>query len=112
MGRRTQVMDKRSTDESSECDREEVYYSSQLDTFKVTAGELCQALWEKPSAELSRGFYPGTEIPLRVVPADAVVTVSLRSNGGVVSDSDGGWIADRFGPDLGARQARLLQRIL
>lgn len=73
-------------------------------TVKTTAGELSLALYGSVDA-MNVGFYEGTSIPVRKIPADAAVTLVSYSGGGYVVDSDGGWIADRFGA-LGHREAK------
>jgi len=75
----------------------------------VSAADLCSALWGQPLAYVNAGCYEGTKVRVRQVPADAVLTVTPSACGkgtsASVSDSDGGWIADRFG-SLGARDLR------
>lgn len=92
----------------------------------ITAAELSQALcsgWDggyrdsnyqddAPTACWSMGTYEGTKIPVRKVPGDAVLTLDLWHGqgggftGATITDSDGQWIADRFGTTLGARQVK------
>ena len=69
----------------------------------ITAERLCRVLWDKPIGYVSLGFYEGTTIPLRPVPADAVLEVCQGPRGWYLTDDDGGWIADRFGPGLRRR---------
>jgi len=76
---------------------------------EITANNLSHALFGEPISYMNLGRYPGTDIPLRPIPADTLLTVVYWSGGGLVQDSDGGWIADRFGPGLGQRQ---VQRVL
>lgn len=73
-------------------------------THEVTAEQLCRALWGVGVDDLNKGTYPGTNIPIRKVPPNARVTVTERGPQAVVSDREGGWIADRFGPVLGVRE--------
>jgi hypothetical protein len=76
----------------------------------TSAEALTQALWGKGVEVLNpRVVYPGTSIPMRKVPADAQVTVVTWRGGGLVEDNQGGWIADRFGPELGAREVKRVQ---
>ncbi len=78
-------------------------------TITTTADSLARVLYGCSAADLTRGHtYAGTNIPLRKVPADAVVTVRVQANraSAMVSDADGGWIADHLGPALGARQIK------
>jgi hypothetical protein len=81
-------------------------------TVELTADALCRALYGEGVESINRGFYKGTKIRLRQVPADAHVLVHAWSGGGRVEDSDGGWIADRFGPGLGHREAQKAVRAL
>ena len=81
-------------------------------TITITAEALAQTLFGCSAADLTRGQkYPGTNIPLRVVPADAVLTVEVQANGAGarVIDGQGEWISAHFGPVLGARQCRNLR---
>lgn len=75
-------------------------------TVELTAEQLTRALWGKPIDYINKGVYEGTGIPWRKVPKDAKLTVEIGRGGGMVRDSDGGWIADRFGPELGHRDAQ------
>jgi hypothetical protein len=87
---------------------------------RISAADLASALWDgqwsfprhDPVSAVNLGTYPGTAIPLRAVPADAPLTVSWEDGcGALVTDADSGWIAERFGPRLGARElARVLSR--
>lgn len=85
--------------------------TQQRKVVEIKAADLAEALWGhyswyKGLSDLSKGYYQGTRIPLRSVPADALLVVEIWSNGGLVSDTDGGWIADRFGPTLSTRETR------
>lgn len=64
-------------------------------TLRVTAEEFCRALYGVGADAANAGVYPDTDIPLRSIPADAMLTVT---DCGVVrvSDDDCGWIADRL----------------
>lgn len=55
------------------------------------------------------GTYPGTKTKLRKMTGDEIVVVRISEGGGSakILDTDGGWIAERFG-SLGARQVRAL----
>lgn len=77
-------------------------------TIHTTAGDLARAVFGCDVSEFNRGFYKGTSIPLRAVPPDAPVTVTGKTSLAAIEDGQGGWIADRFGPTLGARQIRRL----
>lgn len=90
-----------------------------LDT---TAGALAKALWRAKAKDLypPRGVdyldngkvvYEGTEIPVRVVPESAPVTLVVEPGGGHVVDTQGGWIAERFGR-LGVREVKRALKLL
>jgi hypothetical protein len=81
-------------------------------TIETTAEALCQALYGESVSCLNRGCYEGTNIPVRQVPADAPVTLKAWSGGGSVTDQEGQWIADRFGPGLGHREAQRAAKAL
>lgn len=86
-------------------------------TIKTTASELAKAIWGGSSwwsgfQTLNRGVYEGTSIPWRKVPAEARLVLHVARGGGRVEDFDGGWIADRFGPELGRRDvARAVKKL-
>jgi len=77
-----------------------------LAVYKTTAGALARIMFKTDGAGLSRGTYPGTSIRMRQIDDKAPVTLIVRRYGGRVEDQDGGWIADRFGPAVGVREAR------
>ena len=77
-------------------------------TIHTTAGELARAVFGYDVSEFNRGFYKGTSIPLRAVSPDAPLTVTGKTSLAAIEDGQGGWIADRFGPTLGARQIKRL----
>ena len=60
----------------------------------TTEENLAKAiLWRSTVEDLNKGTYPGTEIPLRVVPSGAIVTLVVLDNGtSVVRDQVGGWV--------------------
>ncbi len=62
-----------------------------------TAAHLALTMWGEDIETIAWGVYEGTSIPVRRVPADAVLTVEATRYGWRITDSDGGWIADRFG---------------
>ena len=70
----------------------------------TTAGKLSEALYGSAD-DMNWGTYPRTGIRVRKIQADAPVVLVAYSGGGFVTDSDGGWIADRFGR-LGHREAQ------
>lgn len=77
-----------------------------------TVAELCAAVWPEMSVHLDcdrngNRCYSGTTIPLRPVPMDAIVTVNAH---GTIGDTIGGWVMDRIGGGLGARQMRALTK--
>lgn len=73
----------------------------------TTVGKLMAAgvLGRLTVDDLNQGVYPGTDIKIRKVPADAKVTLHSWEGGGMVEDDQGQWIADRIGPELGHRAA-------
>ena len=75
------------------------------DPIEITAEELCRALYGEGVEGINRGTYPGTAIPVRQVPPAARLIVVCKP-AGIVTDSEGGWIADRFGPGLGVRECK------
>lgn len=62
-------------------------------------------------AAWNAGVYAGTLIPLRKLTGSEIVTVTGSASGARVTDTDGGWISDRFGT-LGARQVRALLALI
>lgn len=74
--------------------------------YHTTAGVLARILFRCDVAELSRGYYEGTKIPLRKVDPSARIKFTLYRASGLIEDQDGGWIADKFGPWIGIRDAR------
>lgn len=102
----------------------------------LTAAELAEALysgWDgswrisgyqpsTPEAVLNLGHYEGTKIPVRPIPGNLPLRVipsfqpgaTTREVGnivrGLVEDGQGGWAAERFGPDLSATETRRVAR--
>jgi hypothetical protein len=81
--------------------------------YTTTAGALSHALFGDEQA-MNKGYYVVPEfgykkIPYRKVPTNALVIltpIGTSKHQLLVKDEDGGWIADRFGPVLGARDTK------
>ena len=70
-------------------------------TVKITAADLARIVFWGPDKDIEHanknwGFYEGTELRVRLVPADAVLTVTQTGLVYTVTDDDSGWIAERF----------------
>jgi hypothetical protein len=69
---------------------------------------------------MNEGYYEIPEfgnkkVPLRKVPLDAPIKLEPPREGSsqlVVTDEEGGWIADRFGPILGVRDSKKIKNYL
>jgi len=74
--------------------------------FQIRADDLVRALYGKGIDYVNRGFYEGTKMRVRKVPAGAILEV--KDKGRItVTDRDGGWIADRItGGTLGRRELK------
>ena len=81
-------------------------------TLTITAEDLVRALWDKPIEYSNTGEYEGTGIPWRKVPPDAELVLYYASAGGYLQDYDGGWIAERLGSTVGARDVRKILSFL
>lgn len=80
--------------------------------FEITANDLALALGSDLSG-YNLGVYPGTDFKIRQIKPDAKLIVSYNGKGSAsVSDMEGGWIADRFGPGLGAREYKSILQYL
>ena len=86
------------------------------ETIRVTAEDFCRTLYGVGVDAANVGTYPGTDIPVRKIPSDAVLTVTDCGVNSVTDDQDG-WIADRIlgtalsrgRPTIGRRQWRKLK---
>lgn len=84
---------------------------SNASVLKTTAKELFDAMWgdvqigpNKMNFDvINKGYYDGTNIPLKKINPDSIVYLYWWSGNAVVVDEEGGWIADRFGPGVGVR---------
>lgn len=79
-----------------------------MTSITITAASLASAMWGHmvgdPIEALNNEVYKGTSIRARAVPADAILTIITSPTGAhTAHDSDGGWIADRFGPTIPQR---------
>jgi hypothetical protein len=87
--------------------------------YETTAGILSRILFNSENA-MNEGYYEIPEfgnkkVPLRKVPLDAPIKLEPPREGSsqlVVTDEEGGWIADRFGPILGVRDSKKIKNYL
>lgn len=77
--------------------------------FTIQVSDFCRVLYRGANvSDLNAGTYDGTDIPLRAVPTDAEVTIEDKGVI-IVTDADGGWIADRLcSGTIGRRQLHAL----
>ena len=78
------------------------------DGYKTTAGVLSRVLYGDEDA-MNKGYHIVPELGSNKIPVNARVTLvptGSHKHQLVVRDAEGGWIGDRFGPVLGARDSK------